>query len=127
LTYNNVSLNEHGIWLYNHSTENILANNTATLNSYGIYVTRSSNNNIYLNNFIDNTDNVHSYNSNNIWNSLSRMTYTYNSSTCTNYLGNYWDGYEGTDADGDGLGDTPYPINSDKDNYPLMKKFEHYI
>ena len=35
--------------------------------------------------------------------------------------GNYWDVYEGTDGDGDGIGDTPYQVDSDNaDHYPLM-------
>ena len=31
-----------------------------------------------------------------------------------------------SDADGDGIWDTPYSINSDNDNYPLMEPFENY-
>lgn len=35
--------------------------------------------------------------------------------------GNYWDDYNGTDSDGDGIGDTPYYIdNNSVDDYPLM-------
>jgi nitrous oxidase accessory protein NosD len=55
------------------------------------------------------------------------MTYTYNGSTCKSYLGNYWDDYEGTDADRDGIGNTPYSIDSVSAEYPLMKPFENYV
>ncbi|MCW4006287.1 MAG: hypothetical protein NWF04_06815 [Candidatus Bathyarchaeota archaeon] len=35
--------------------------------------------------------------------------------------GNYWSDYTGTDADGDGIGDTPYIIDVlNQDRYPLM-------
>ena len=48
-------------------------------------------------------------------------------------LGNYWENYNGTDANGDGIGDSPYILRSDpshgildliygQDNFPLMTK-----
>jgi len=57
------------------------------------------------------------------------ITYTYDETTYKSYLGNYWDDYEGTDAEGDGIGDTHYSIDGDKDesdDYPLMEPFENY-
>jgi parallel beta-helix repeat protein len=36
--------------------------------------------------------------------------------------GNYWSNYNGTDNNGDGIGDTPYVIDeNNQDNYPLME------
>jgi hypothetical protein len=39
----------------------------------------------------------------------------------TNSVGNYWVDYNGTDADGAGIGDNPYTIDENNvDHYPLM-------
>jgi len=124
---NTVSDNDDGIYLW-YSSKNTIADNIVSSNNWcGIRLRYSNNNIIYLNNFIDNTDNVYSYASTSIWNSTEKITYTYNGSQYTNYLGNYWSDYAGSDANGDGIGDTPYSIDSDKDNYPLMRPFEYYF
>jgi len=127
ITGNNISNNGGGIDLWLYSSNNRITDNNISNNVHGIFLMDSSNNSIYLNNFIDNSDNVCSYDSANIWNSTEEITYTYNGKTYTNYLGNYWSDYTGSDADGDGIGDTPYIIDGDKDNYPLMERFEHYF
>jgi parallel beta-helix repeat protein len=81
-------------------------------------------NEIYLNS-MDNVSTSLSYSSD-IWNSTSKMAYTYNGKRYTNYMGNYWTDYEGMDADGDGIGDTPHSIDSDKDRCPLMEPWANY-
>lgn len=136
LMNNMVSSNKLGIFVFYSSNNNTFVNNVVSDNNYGISLQRrSSNNKIYQNNFINNTDDVtsvypspYSEGSINIWNSTSEIAYTYNGKICTGYLGNYWDDYVGRDNEKDGIGDHPhYPIDSDKDNYPLMVPFENYF
>ncbi|UYZ40513.1 MAG: right-handed parallel beta-helix repeat-containing protein [Candidatus Methanospirare jalkutatii] len=130
ISCNNFSNNSYGIYIH-HSNNNSIAENNFSNNWHGICIHYSSNNIIYLNNFINNTYNADSYGIriNNIWNSTEEITYTYKGSNFTNYMGNYWDDYNGSDANGDGLGDTAYMIPSlyDKDYHPLIEKFENYI
>ena len=68
----------------------------------------------------------------NIWNSTEKITYTNKGKTYTNYLGDYWGDYkekypDAEEIDGTGIEDTPYSINSDNDNYPLVEPFENYF
>ena len=134
---NNIVSNnsDYGIYPYSSSggpsCNNIITNNTITNNDDGICYNNCCSNNIYLNNFIHNNHNARpvSPDSTSIWSSLEKITYTYNGKTYTNYLGNYWDDYtfEENDTNGDGIGDTPYSINSNTDNYPLMQPWENYF
>jgi len=152
LAYNNVSSNDGGIVLW-YSNNNILTGNKASNNSYGFQLYYSSNNTltrnnvsnndlgislflsnitIYLNNFINSIYNLYSYDSANTWNSTELITYQYNGSTFTNYMGNYWDDYkekypDAEEIDGTGIWDTPYSIDSDNDTYPLVEPWENYF
>ncbi|MCX8153776.1 MAG: right-handed parallel beta-helix repeat-containing protein [Candidatus Bathyarchaeota archaeon] len=129
---NNLTKNKmYAIWL-KESIENTISENTFTLhtnytiymryankttitknyiknNNMGIFLYQSTNNILYHNSFIDNMPTGHvSADLPNKWDNGKE--------------GNYWSDYNGIDANGDGIGDTPYIIDQqNQDRYPLMR------
>jgi parallel beta-helix repeat protein len=103
-----------GIDLDGSNNNEIFRNTISDCRSKAVWFwNNASQNMFYLNNFINNTKNVEEYITDfqefpkNIWDNGT--------------IGNYWSKYNGTDNDGDGIGDTPYVIAEDnQDNYPLM-------
>ena len=118
---NNITNNSWGIRFSNSSGNSISGNNVTASGWKGIYLSDSSNNRIFHNNFIDNTNQVYSYNSVNVWDN------GYPSG------GNYWSDYSGMDlysgsfqneTGSDCIGDTGSAMDTNNiDNYPLMIPF----
>ncbi|PVX23033.1 MAG: hypothetical protein CW691_11795 [Candidatus Bathyarchaeum sp.] len=80
------------LWFWNHASQNVF----------------------YCNNFFNNKWHIETYVTDfqqfprNIWDNGT--------------VGNYWDNYNGTDSNGNGIGDTPYVIDeNNKDNHPLTE------
>jgi parallel beta-helix repeat protein len=91
------------------SNNNLIKENQINQNSNsGIQIIQSNNNLVYQNTFIDNSIQVYSEDSINIWDNGENA-------------GNFWSDYSGVDENHDGIGDTPYIIDVfNQDMYPLM-------
>ena len=111
--------NNRGLHLID-SHYNRIVGNTIMNNEQGIHIFSSWNNSFYGNSFINNTKQYYD----SIWDQpwypdLLSVNMWDNGTT-----GNYWSDYNGTDNNGDGIGDTPYIIGeNNQDNYPLMNEF----
>jgi parallel beta-helix repeat protein len=104
---NNLENNSDGL-SFSGTHDNVVTEKNVTANhgwflefTWGIRFFDASNNLIFNNNFIDNYDQYHgnyaqvgSEDSINMWDDGK--------------MGNYWSDYNGTDVNGDGIGDTPY-------------------
>jgi parallel beta-helix repeat protein len=111
VTVKNVNIRDFqiGLYLLRSFYINILDNNLLN-NDYGMWVTASSNNIFYHNNFI-----------NNVW--MPLIDDSTNNTWDNGYPsgGNFWSDYNGTDLNGDGIGDVAYIIDANnKDRYPLI-------
>mgnify|MGYP000408209010 CR=1 FL=1 len=112
------------LWCLPNSTT--IFQNTLSGSVDGLKLWGGSGNHIYLNNFIDNDQNVDARGQN-YWNTTEPIPYQFGGNTYTSYLGNYWSDYAGADADGNGVGDTPYAVPvGQADEYPLMGQWEQY-
>jgi parallel beta-helix repeat protein len=102
----------YGISLLSSNYNSFYGNNMTGSGAYDdISLTDSNYNSFYGNNILGNGAN--SLNSTNVWDG--------------GYLsgGNFWSDYNGTDSNGDGIGDTPYVIDaSNQDDYPLISIYQ---
>ena len=103
------SNNNNGIYLFVSSSNTLTGNTANSNNNDGIYLRASWYNILYHNNLAGNADHNACDTGTNQWDSGSE--------------GNYYSDYTGTDSDGDGIGNTTYPIPGDRgvDRFPLMQ------
>lgn len=116
IVYNNTILNNADGMIFYSSFNNSIYDNVIAFNYHlGLYFRGCSQNKFFRNDIVENNDQTICWYCSNIWDNGS--------------VGNYWSDYNGTDADGDGVGDEPYHIltlhlsgeSYDKDNYPLVE------
>jgi nitrous oxidase accessory protein len=99
-----------GVELAEDANHNQIIANTIRNNGVGASFANSSNNIAHHNNFTDNNLQI-----------TSLLTDELNFFD-NGYEGNYWSNYNGTDNNGDGIGDIPYTIDeNNQDNYPLTE------
>jgi len=128
---NSISSSDIGIMVAGRSSNSTLVGNVIKQNSWGIYLQNTKNNTLFGNDIVDNSLGVYRDGScsctkvyhNNFINNSEQIDGAYSIDWDNGYPsgGNYWSDYNGTDDNGDGIGDTPYVISKNgQDNFPLM-------
>ena len=113
---------QFGVRLRDGADNNQFSFNTIKGNAEnGVLIGDSQANTFYFNNFLAEKSDFYTQEGNNI-NSTKELTYTYSGNVFTGFVGNYYSNYVGSDADWNGIGDTPFG----GDKYPLFKLVENY-
>jgi parallel beta-helix repeat protein len=119
---NNITKCSIGISLDGADENEVFANDIEANAEVGVKIFLADGNAFYHNNFVENAQDVfeeHTY----FERGNGRYTtyFSANNTWDNNKEGNFWSNYTGTDANGDGIGDTPYQVfENHQDNYPLM-------
>jgi len=132
--YNTVLNSQHGIWI--EGSHNTIAGNKIRDIWNSTFVLGEGYENLFLNNIIDGGFQglgfTPSTGKNIVYNNsfMNIATWSFDSGSDNQWdngtQGNYWSDYTGADADGNGIGDTPYYIGPNGvDRYPLIAPFEN--
>lgn len=115
-----------GILLW-YSYNSKVYNNTITDNGYcGICLSSSSDNEFHLNNLVNNPTNAKVGGAVGYW-STAGIGGPGANIWDNGSVGNYWGDYNGSDKNHDGLGETPYVVDSlNSDKFPLMEPIEDF-
>jgi len=133
---NNITDNRAGIQFGEDCNNSTVRENNIERNDIGVELRNfrignsgiGSGNIVYGNNFIDSSQQA-LVNKEYVYAENFEEDFTFSNGTDivswdNGTTGNYWSNYNGTDNDGDGIGDTPYVIDhNNQDNYPIMTKF----
>jgi nitrous oxidase accessory protein len=131
---NNITNNSWGIRFAEGCGNATVYGNNITQNDVGVallifpnagdVVVSGIGNTVFDNLFVNNTKQVSQEESNYNYPDTTSMgtdIVSWNNSA----TGNYWSDYNGTDANGDGIGDTPHVLDEkNQDNYPLMTPYK---
>jgi nitrous oxidase accessory protein len=116
LIRNTAKGNFNGLEISRGCKYNAVYDNNASDNEHGIRLNENRNNLIIANNFFRNKINAYENTSLNIWNTT---------------IGNYYNDYQGKDANEDGIGDQPYslpgPESHSFDYRPLIRPFRDAV
>jgi parallel beta-helix repeat protein len=112
-----------GIWIDSCSGVTVKQNTISNCWGWvGLYI-NSEGNSAYLNDFLGNpSGDIYEMGGPTTFNTPTQVSYTYEGSAFTGYLGNYYGSFSRTDADGNGVAGS---ANS-SDIYPLMQPWEDY-
>jgi parallel beta-helix repeat protein len=133
LTIKDVILTNNYYGLYLESTSGSRIENVCASHNYwaGLHLSNCNNLSIAYSTFRDNEFGTYIYKGSS-YNKFSHNNYINNTEHWFGYdiqnnntaQGNYWDTYGGSDADGNGIGETPYEIGFGvQDNYPLIEQW----
>jgi len=140
ISWNNGKNGNDGIKIESGSHNDVISNNMTNINFSGIEIYNGHNNTVYDNNLANNGFGIHvggreywaennTFYNNNFVNNTQQALVDENTSY-VNYWdnrekGNYWSNYNGTDNNGDGIGDEPYIIDeNNQDNYPFINPID---